>query len=656
MSSIDIKKELIPNIQYLRALAVVLVIGSHFELSGFSGGFVGVDIFFVISGFLITKHLVGELREKNSISLSLFYTRRVRRLVPALLMVLVSSSIVGYLLLTNYQFLNQTRSLPASSFWLSNIYFYIFEHDYFNDLDNYDFYLHTWSLGVEEQFYLFWPILIIVCYKLAIKDFGDISSKLLVAFLLVTFISLSLSLYSTESDNLFAFYMLPARAWQFAFGGASYIIVERIILTQAKIGTMSKVIIVSLSMVTIAYSVLYFDSKDSYPSWRAILPTLSASLILLVSNATSAKPASQKPLSKLLLWVGNHSYSLYLWHWPIIVIAKSLISDFTWLDYSLLLLLLLFLSSLSYKFIEFPFWKGKYRKISSRNLVLSVLLLSAMISISYYHLSHKLGSYISEHSIQAMSYRDVSGIYEMGCDSWYHSSDANGCLLTSGSKGTAILLSDSVGAQWEPALTQIFAENDWTFILFTKSACPIVFQDYYYERIKSNYEVCSIWKDNLIGILSEMKPELVILGNSNSYPFTQSEWTEGTMKMLTTLESFAKQSLIIESSPALSFSGAECIDRYSKQLVMKTPDLCSEPLSEYKGMVAEAQRNAVKNYNRAGTISLNAYVCPNRICKSLTENGSVVFRDNQHLTKSFVLKLKPVLENKLERYIHVSSN
>lgn len=203
-----------PDIEGLRGIAVLLVVLFHCGLSGFSGGFIGVDVFFVLSGFLITRLLVSEVQKTSTLSLLEFYARRVRRLLPAFALTLVATLLVGAILMTPLE-LNWTGSAGrAAALYGSNIFFDKNAGDYFSRDVQSNPLLHTWSLAVEEQFYLFWPLLILLTFRW----WGSLQRLATVLFGL-TLISLCIGVVSAPYSGTFAFYELPGRAWEFGIGG-----------------------------------------------------------------------------------------------------------------------------------------------------------------------------------------------------------------------------------------------------------------------------------------------------------------------------------------------------------------------------------------------------------------------------------------------------
>ena len=357
------------DIDGLRAIAVLVVIFFHAGIPGVSGGFVGVDIFFVISGFLITSIIVNEI-ESDKFSISRFYERRIRRIFPALFSVIAFTLIVGAFLFDFVSFKELGETIVATTLFYSNILFWQ-QAGYFDASNIRKPLLHTWSLAVEEQFYIVFPLML-----LAINRFGK---KLYLPWLLgIGLCSLFASIYGIYTHPSVTFYLVLTRAWELLAG--AILALERIPLLKSNIWR-------NLFSVTgfglIFYSVVFYTEATVFPGANALAPVMGASLIIYSGMGGGESTISKLLATKPLVSIGLISYSLYLWHWPLIVFAKYLIfRDLTPLEISEIILATFIISVLSLKFIERPF-RGIQPVIPNRRILFSfsimVMLIVSMI-------------------------------------------------------------------------------------------------------------------------------------------------------------------------------------------------------------------------------------------------------------------------------------
>jgi peptidoglycan/LPS O-acetylase OafA/YrhL len=311
-----------PDIEGLRGIAVLLVVLYHAgTLSNSSlqipGGFIGVDLFFVISGFLITGLLIRERERTGKVSFSRFYARRVRRILPAAAVVLVVTLVIAYQLVALSSRAAVMEDGAASAVSIANIRFAM-TTDYFNPTNNsFSPFLHFWSLGVEEQFYFIWPAL------LALVAWRRPRLGAAVALTAVVIVSFAASVIVTQSSPATAFYMLPTRAWQLAAGGLLALGVGSLARTPQVIRVaVGQALSIAgwVALAALVWVALTLDSKTvPYPGTAALLPTL-AGVVLIAAGAEQAGPGAVLRLMPIR-FLGKISYSLYLWHWPILILG-----------------------------------------------------------------------------------------------------------------------------------------------------------------------------------------------------------------------------------------------------------------------------------------------------------------------------------------------
>src|SRR5487761_1979555 len=300
------------DIEGLRAIAVVLVVLFHASIGGFSGGFVGVDVFFVISGFLITGLLLRERQASGTISLSTFYSRRARRLLPAALLVLLVTLGASILLLPPLLIPGVATDTASAALYVSNMGFAMQATDYFAVGQAPSPILHFWSLGVEEQFYLFWPVLVLIVARGASQP----ARRVGVALFAIAGTSFVFALWLTSAAQPWAFFSLPARAWELALGGILALAGTRLRLVPERAAAAAGWI--GVALIVLAATVL--NETTPFPGYAALLPTVGAALVIVSGARVTAAGPARLLGTAIPRFLGRISYSLYLWHWPVLVL------------------------------------------------------------------------------------------------------------------------------------------------------------------------------------------------------------------------------------------------------------------------------------------------------------------------------------------------
>jgi peptidoglycan/LPS O-acetylase OafA/YrhL len=353
------------EIDGLRALAVIPVILFHAGFSSFSGGFVGVDIFFVISGYLITSIIIKEIHV-NNFSISYFYERRARRILPALFFITFCTIPFAWLLLPPQYMEDYALSIIGVIFFVSNFFFWR-SSGYFSSESELQPLLHTWSLAVEEQFYILFPLFLILTWR-----FGK---KIVLAMLLLIFIfSITLSDWASVHQPTFDFFLLPTRGWELLIG--SFI---AFYLNHSKSYDLPKYlseILCFLGLSLIIYSIIFFDYMTPFPGRYALVPTVGTAMIILFSQSTNVFKSLLS--GKFIVGIGLISYSAYLLHQPMLAFARhSQINELSEFSLILICLMVFPFAYLIWKYIETPFRKAdrmQLKKIIYLATLSSILL------------------------------------------------------------------------------------------------------------------------------------------------------------------------------------------------------------------------------------------------------------------------------------------
>jgi peptidoglycan/LPS O-acetylase OafA/YrhL len=633
-----------PDLQGLRGVAILLVILAHSNLSIFAGGFIGVDVFFVLSGYLITRLLLSELQNNGRISFARFYARRLKRLFPALVLMLVVTTLVTMWLLSGVEARSQLASSPFAISWSSNLYFSFVTFDYFDELANRDLFLHTWSLGVEEQFYLVWPIFLLILYRITqLSAKKNNPSVILIGLIGAFIISLILSVYWTLNSPQAAFYQMPSRIWQLALGGIVY---------TAFTGQLNKFlanILMATGLLLVIASALLLHPDLAYPGFWALFPSVGAAMLIVAGR--SLTKGSRGPLGMpALAWLGDRSYSLYLWHWPIFMLGFSLGYQAQPLIILVMITLSVFAATLSLHLVELPFWKGKWSQVQPRLIILTSLLIIVVFIFINYQIMRVL-KYTSRANTD-ISYKwrtDLPEIYQHSCDAWYKHARVEPCEFgTEDAPKTVVFLGDSIGTQWFSMITEIFPQPQWRVIAFSKSSCAIVDEDFFYRRIGKIYQVCSDWRNAILNNLATINPDVLIIGSAATYQFTENQWLEGTSRVLERVNHQQTTVLLIPGTPRLGFDGPSCLLRHQLAEDQFDNQACMIKNQLHKpNKVSHLLDQAVQRFTNTYLLDLNDLVCPQGICQAINKQGIVVYRDSQHLTDTFVRSLVPSIRERL---------
>ncbi len=644
-----------PDIEGLRALAISLVVASHAQIPQLAGGFIGVDIFFVLSGYLISGLLLKEIADTGRLKLVPFYVRRLKRLLPALLLMLVVTALAATVIIAPFEQQSHAKATGYASVWLSNLYFALTQLNYFDAHLNQQLHLHTWSLGVEEQFYLLWPMLLLFFlgafgWQGRQRNYPRLRNALLAVLLLCTL----LAVFLAHTTPAWGFYLMPARAGQFALGA---------LVLFARSGWQVKRIthvvwlhnpwvlngLATLGLVWIVAAALWFDLQTPYPSFWALGPSAATALLLFV-GASQTLPVVSKLLSlPPLQWLGKRSYSWYLWHWPVLILGHEL-PQYA-LSNATLLALSLFLAMLSYYFLEFPVRNSRYlARKTHLTLLASLSLMAAVFGLS--QLWQQKSQQWSSEPAQARFEQvrdDLPEIYAMGCDDWFYSAQVKFCLFgNEAAQKTAVLVGDSVGAQWFPAVAKLYSAPDWRLLVFTKSSCPMVDEPYFYARIGREYHECRLWREAVFAWIRQFQPDVVFIG-SNAAEFSQQQWVDGTQRLLADISAHVGQIFILQPTLALPFDAPACLAKQQWQANrLRALDCSAQVDAQQNDALRRWLQEAAKPFSNVKLLNMNPIICPQTHCDAMRE-GQIVFRDTQHLSRRYVESLAEVFAQQMAK-------
>lgn len=601
------------QIQGLRALAALLVTIFHARL--LPGGFIGVDIFYVISGYLITGLILREIENTGKLDLQTFYQRRIKRLLPTSVFVLFVTAMVGMFVLPVITRDALGRDLFAAAAYISNYLFAWWENDYQNLDATPSPFIHYWSLAVEEQFYLIWPIFILFLSRYGRRAiFRGIAA--------ITFLSLLLSIYQTQTSPIWAFYSLPTRAWELGFGALLLFVPDTFWKNR---------FIPWFGVIGIVVASFKFDEKTAFPGINALLPVVSTA-VLIGSIAIWPRAFNDLSNNRISQWLGAISYPLYLWHWPALVLPSSALGrPLRIRERIFCIILTIILAHFTSKYIEQPI---RHKKISGKRIYQFFAATTIVSLVAGIVISSTSTSIIS---VQGTNYKfnlvDVMqkpAVYGDNCHSNYGETESGECTYGDlNSSTTIILYGDSHAAQWFPTLLQLANERGFKLVSLTKSACPSVDVPRADQGAYKNIH-CEKWRDKSAARIKQIRPAAVILSSyqhftpPSGYSDENKWWKDGQRRLLSSLRGSSDHLIYISDTPRPLRDIPNC-------LASRDVKSCNT-----------TERTPVKIIRGFEIIDPAPWLCSN-YCPAI-KDGYVVYRDASHISVAAALALKPQLE------------
>lgn len=453
-----------PHIDGLRAFAVLSVVLFHAGFEELSGGFLGVDVFFVISGYLITTLLLEDL-ENQHFSFVKFYIRRARRILPVLLFVLAITSVFTWYYLLPSDLVDYAKSLVSTLGFASNFWFYL-QDNYHAAESAAKPLLHTWSLGVEEQFYILFPILIWFIYKRSFK-------ASLVFFSLVAILSFVFAIYLSSNSQEASFYLLPSRIWELLSGS---IVAHLLFNRQPSVKPILSTVFSLIGFLMLIVSIAFVDSAYQHPSYITLLPVVGT--VLLIVFAGKAKYPNSLLSNIVVSYVGRLSYSIYLWHFPVFafVYIRQLGEPLTLYNSIMLVGLTLSLSVISYHLIEKPFRQFKRFKSSTVLIIISALVALLLVYSSLIILNDGYKDRLAElESVFNGADRKDSFLLKDGKRCYFSVSNKNSCRFDNFPNGKTIInMGDSHANAISVQLYDYAQKSEMNFYNMILSHCPYI--------------------------------------------------------------------------------------------------------------------------------------------------------------------------------------
>jgi len=613
----------IREIDVLRAIAVLSVIFFHYQIPFFNGGYVGVDIFFVISGFLITNIILKRM-QNNKFLLTDFYKKRAGRILPVLFFIIIFSNFFFLNMNLSEQEVNNLKnSSLASLLFYSNIYFF-FNSGYFALTSELQPLIHTWSLAVEEQFYIFFPIFLIV-----VLNYKKIKIGVLILSIVILFIFLTNHLEKIVPT--LNFYSPISRSWELLIGSLVSIYFDKINYFFSK---KQKVLLFYLGFILISYSIITFDKKTPYPSLYSLSPVIGSALIILFYNFSGIlKNIFQ---NKILIFLGLISYSLYLWHQPIMVFIKyNLIHPFYYgVEIKIVALAVVFIFSyLTYRFIETPFRK---KNIDLKYFVFFLIFYS-IGTLTYYHFY----DYKNVDNYKLYNHAEDLAKIEYNCD--YSSS---GCRFgnTAKKKFDLLLLGNSHARMLIPNLDTALKKlnlngyhPDALIYNILKSEDDLGVSKKYKKNIEKTYlnKICELSKKSKMTILSYrftkyLNDNLNYFYNSHSYD--NEDKKEILLQRINHIKNCSNKMILIGPVPDSPVWGPN-INRInvSKVMLKSSLEFFYNKNKDALDLISKINSHQ-KNNKNFHIIQPYKYLCNRKTCSFISDDDISNYYDDNHLS------------------------
>lgn len=667
------------DIEGLRALAIGLVLIYHAGVSFLPGGFIGVDVFFVVSGFLITGLLVREVERTGRVSLGRFYARRARRLLPAAALVLVVTAILTWLTSSVIDWRTFGLDIAAAAMYVINWRLADRSVDYLAEGVSASPVQHFWSLAVEEQFYIVWPLLLIVVAAVVRARRVPVRRSMGIGLSIIVVPSLAWSVFATANTPESAFFVTTTRLWELGIG--AFVAVGAALWH--RLPRAAALAIGWAGLATVVAGGFLLDASVAWPSAWALVPTLGTAAVIIAGSAgTGVGLLSWKPF----VWIGGLSYSLYLWHWPLLIAAQNVWGELGQKRGLLVMLLSIIPAWLSLKLLENPVRHSK-RLARSNSLTLSLgLNLSVVGVIAGLLLAmatpstggttsstgniEELGANTLERSGDGTSglvvvdespmtpsptdaVLDVPSAYDEGCQADTDVTDPSFCEYgaENGSR-TVVLAGDSKALQWVDALDKVAKEQDWTLLVATKSACT-----FSQARITTNgrdYDECREYSAKLLDDILERKPDTVIV--SQGAPSAEGPDGERTVDAMVDALSDTWQQLEDAGTDVVALvdnprpNGLDDYDGQVYECAAENLDTLSRcAFDRTKGEEksgAPALLGAADKTEGVDVVDLTDSLCNDTKCPAVI--GEVlVYRQGSHITNTYALTMTGVLEDEL---------
>ncbi len=624
-----------PEIDSLRAIAVIGVIIYHAYPKALSGGFLGVDVFFVISGFLISQIIFQDYEKYGRLSLSGFYERRIRRLLPALTVVLLASSVLAYFLMFDSEYIMYFSSLSRSGLFVSNIFFANMD-DYFAPDSSLNPLLHLWSLSVEEQFYIFFPIIVWIIWSLKAQK---IFPLVITLFILLSFVSAILQ--NGEIQGSDAFYLIQFRAWELLIGVlAAYFVKNNGALIRIKWLT-------TIGFLGIALAFFFMRSGFQHPGFGTVLPIVFTFAVLI--NEPTARLEAKWTSNRLLVGTGLVSYSAYLWHQPLFSFLKSAMPLAPEPKHYLMVIAVTFvLAYVTWKFVERPFrnkkWLTKKQVLFTGALILALIIASGVALRAPFIMENRRS--LDGQSLSQVSKRLEYNFGLLPGDSCSAVSGINLDCMTSKTPDL-LLWGDSLAQHLVPGM--VSSQPEISMVQATKSACgPIIGYAFQSSMFRSDFAVdCIKHNDNVLDYLRDnnsiryvvlasnwqisLNPESTISDRNGNIELAKDRTLDSLKSLLSELKKLGKKLVIVLAPPTSEkIDSGQCAVR---SILNREDSRQCDFMLDPSSLKSVTERIRLAAEFQVPVFSFKDLICPTKVCV-VAPAGINLYRDTLHLSIS----------------------
>ncbi|HDI4959688.1 TPA: acyltransferase [Salmonella enterica] len=636
-----------PDVDGLRTVAVLLVLFFHVGFSSVSGGFVGVDIFFVISGYLITGILVSGI-EKGTYKYSTFILSRISRLYPTLLFILIACLLLGFLIFTPNDYKEIGISSLYSALSISNFHFML-GSGYFDTSSEVNPLLHTWSLSVEQQFYLIWPIVIFAAMRSG--------RKLAVSLIVIAGVmSLLASQMMTKMNPTQNYFMMPYRIFEFAAGGILFFIPN----DKARNKLISTILFI-IGLALIIYSAFYFDKSTPFPGVNALFPVIGSCLCILFSKHT---PAGFLLRNKLFVSIGIVSYSVYLIHWPVLVFYKYYVfRPINTFEKISIVVASVILAYVSYSFIENKFRRINLSSFNKMSVSFAIVLVGALLTSTLIYKNDGYSFRVNEYFKEKMNDAGAFHLQQYGGNGYYAGAHIIGDKTAS--KVSAVVMGDSFARQYAHAIDVnskgykfITSMNDGCFFsrnyttFYAGLPDPKCQQRLNFAIDYSNkFNVPVIFGMRWVGYEGMVSDPQ---GNQKKFSNEDDFIKFSVSNILNNISAFnGKKVVILGAPPGTDGVGGveKCVNRPSYLPLLCTKHLNTDDKDTFNKRMNSAIKSALNGSNNVMFIDPYDYLCQDGKCMTMTDDYQFIYSDAIHLSKSGAALVWDKTKNKIIKFI-----